>query len=140
MAENGTINHPLLGKVAVSGLTLDAVEQRVRDLLAKNYLVDPRVNMSLEHWAERPVIVFGEVKTPGVYEIPPGGKLSLLQLVAQAGGFTDIAASDKVRIVRPKGTGDETIRVRVSDLLKGGDPKDLDLSPGDVVIVPRSMF
>jgi protein involved in polysaccharide export with SLBB domain len=140
VAENGTLNHPLLGKVPVAGLTLEAVESHVRDLLAKDYLVNPKVIVTLEHWAERPVIVFGEVKTPGAYEVPPGEKLTLLQLVARAGGFTDIAASDRLRIVRPRAEGEETIRVRVSELLKGGEHKDVDLQPGDVIIVPKTIF
>ncbi|MCE9616182.1 MAG: polysaccharide export protein [Lentisphaerae bacterium] len=140
VAEAGTINHPLLGKVTVAGQSLDAVETRVRDLLAADYLVDPKVIVTLERWAERPVIVFGEVRTPGVFEIPPGEKLTLLQLVARAGGFTDIAAIDKVRIIRPAADGEETIRVRVSELLQGKDHKDVDLQPGDVMIVPRTIF
>lgn len=137
----GAINHPLLGKVPVSGLSLDAVELRIHDLLAKDFLVNPKVLVTLESTADHPVIIFGEVRAPGVYNIPPGGRLTLLQLVARAGGFTDIAAIDRVRIVRPRGEEEEeTIRVRVSDLLKGGDPEDLDLQPGDVITVPRTIF
>lgn len=140
VAGAGTIHHPLLGKVDVLGLTLDGVETRVRERLAADYLVDPRLTVTLLRWAQRPVIVFGEVKSPGAYDIPAGNTLYLLQLVARAGGFTDIASIDRVRIVRATGEKEESRRVKVSTLLKGGGKGDVELMPGDVVIVPKTIF
>ncbi len=136
----GTIHHLLLGKVDLAGLTVEAAEARLHASLAADYLVDPRVTVVLLRWAQRPAIVFGEVKSPGAYDIPAGQELTLLQLIARAGGFTDIAALDRVRIVRSTGAREETRRVRVSDILRGGGRGDVSLRPGDVVIVPRTFF
>lgn len=140
LSESGTIQHPLLGKVSLEGLNVEQAQATILDLLAARYLVDPKVVVTLERWAQRPVIVFGEVRSPGSYDIPPGERIHLLQLVARAGGFTDIASVDRVRVVRARDGAEETLRVRVSKLLKGGGAGDFELQPGDVVIVPRTIF
>jgi protein involved in polysaccharide export with SLBB domain len=140
LSESGTIQHPLLGKVTLAGLNVEQAQTTILDLLAARYLVDPKVVVTLERWAQRPVIVFGEVSSPGSYDIPPGERIHLLQLVARAGGFTDIASVDRVRVVRARDGAEETLRVRVSKLLKGGGEGDFELMPGDVVIVPRTIF
>jgi len=140
ISSEGTINHPLLGKTEVTGLTIEEIESRIHDLLGADYLVDPRVIVSLSDWTGGPVVLFGEVKKPGAYSIPPGGNLTLLELIGQAGGFTEIASRNRVRIVRKRGDEEKTIKVKVSDLLKRGDKEDVALEPGDVVTVPRTLF
>ena len=85
------------------------------------------------------VFVTGEVTHPGVY--PLRGRVSLLQVIAQAGGFTDFADSDEIVVIR---AGDkdksEHIPVRYSDLLKAADGSeekyDVILRPGDTIVVP----
>ena len=141
VSSQGTINHPLLGKVTLSGLTRTEAEARVTELLGNEYLVDPRVTVSIEESKARRVIIFGEVKNPGAYQIPPDQRMSLLRLFALAGGFTDLAAINRVMVVRSVNGSEQTIKVNVADLLKGrGGTTDLDLVAGDVVTVPETRF
>ena len=107
VSANGTVNHPLLGAVKLSGLSLSDAESTIRDLLAKDYLVNPRVNIRVQSSAGRRIIIFGEVSTPGTLHIPPDQPMTLLRAVALAGGFTDIAARGRVRIVRRDGDNEE---------------------------------
>jgi protein involved in polysaccharide export with SLBB domain len=141
VAADGTINHPLLGRVMVAGLTPAQIEERLTDLLEADYLVDPRVSVSIARSSERPVMVFGEVRQPGTYDLRAGHRTTLLQVIARAGGFTDIAARDRVRIVRVVNGEEQSIKVKVSDLLRGRDGvTDIDLHAGDIVTVPETLF
>lgn len=88
------------------------------------------------------MVLLGEVKKPGVYPLPFGASLTLLQAIAEAGGFTELASPDRVRIVRRLPDGHQTtLRVRVSDLLKSkGGKKDVPLEPNDVIMVDQVLF
>jgi polysaccharide export outer membrane protein len=90
VSSDGSINFPLLGKVSVCGLTVREIEQKLTDLLGKDYLVDPKVYVSVEKYDSQKVIVWGEVKSPGEYVL--SGRTTLLEIIAQAGGMTDKAS------------------------------------------------
>jgi len=141
VSADGTILHPLLGRVTVGGATVTALERDLTASLAKDYLVNPKVYVDVRSSVLRRVILFGEAKSPGVYELPVGERFTLLQLIAKAGGFSDVAATDRVRVVRRGKGGDQTFQVNVSNLLRGRGPdKDLELLPNDVVTIPQTVF
>lgn len=138
---DGTVAFPLLGKIELSGLTVKEAEKSLTQKLGKDYLVSPKVTIQLRQSVAHRVIVLGEVKAPGVYDIPSGETFTLLQAIAKAGGFSDIAALDRVRIVRIENNEEQSIRVRVSDILKGrAGARDVELRPNDVITVPETVF
>jgi polysaccharide export outer membrane protein len=137
----GTISYPLLGSVQLSGLTIAEAEKKLTELLGKDYLVNPRVTVTLESNSARRVMLFGQVKSPGSLEVPAEESLTLLQAIAKSGGFTDIAATDRVTIARSENGKERKIVVNASAIMKGGDrSKDIELKPGDVVTVPETIF
>lgn len=141
VSSDGTILYSFLGRVPVTGLSVSAIESNLTALLAKDYLVDPKVYVQVKSSVLRRVIVFGEVKTPGIYEMPVGERFSLLQVIAKAGGPTELAATDRVRIIRRSGGAEKAIKVNVTELLKGGSSaNDVELLPNDVITVPQSVF
>lgn len=138
---DGRISYPLLGSVAVAGLTAGEVQQKLTELLGRDYLVHPRVSVSVETSSTQKVLIIGQVKNPGSYEIPPNETLTVLQLIARAGGFTDIAAGSKVTVIRGEGKQQKKITVNVNAIISTGDKsKDIPLEPGDVVSVPETFF
>jgi len=139
---SGKIRHPLVGSVGLGGKTLKKAEAYFTKRLAEDYLVKPRVIIKVISMQGSQIILMGEVEKPGVYPLPFGEGMTFLQAIAGAGGFTDLASPDRVRIVR-KGEGEThtTIRVRVSDLLGGkGKQKDIPLKANDVIMVPEIIF
>lgn len=144
VAGDGTIRHPLLGVTPVAGRTAVALEQEFTAVLDRDYLVNPRVYVRLKQSAARRVMVFGEVRKPGVYHLLPNERFTLLSVLARAGGFTEIADINRVRIVREQGDDGEAdggLRVRVSDLLSGrGEDTDVPLRSEDVINVPETLF
>lgn len=86
------------------------------------------------------IIVYGEVKTPGVYPLESKG-MTLLEALFKAGGFTQYAAPNRTRIMRAEQGTEKTIRVRVGEVIaKGERTKDVTLQPGDVIVVPEGYF
>lgn len=137
----GEIRHPLLGAVPLAGKTVEGAEAFFTQKLAKDYLVNPRVIVKLQATRGSQIVLMGEVKNPGVYPLPFGGTMTLLQAIAGAGGFTELASPDRVRLVRRMPDGRQTtLKFRVSDLLKGGKQRDIPLEPNDVIMVPEVVF
>lgn len=86
------------------------------------------------------VIVMGEVGRAGKYDFSDANKMTLLEAISMAGGFTRIAAINWVRIIRIDESGNkETIRVRVNSIYSGKE-KDVTLEPNDIIVVPESWF
>lgn len=137
----GEIRHSLAGSIPLAGKTVAEAEEVFTRILAKDYLVQPRVIFKLLSTQSAQIVLMGEVKKPGVYPLPFGDKMTLLQAIAVAGGFTELASPDRVRVVRrlPDGT-QTTLKVRVSDLLKGGRQQDIPLEPNDAIMVPEVVF
>lgn len=145
VSERGTISLPLLGEVAVRGLTAAQLEERLRQELAKRYLRDPQVSVFVREHGSKKVSVLGGVGKPGVYEML--GPRTLLQVLSEAGGLTKEAGAELYVIRSTSGNvtagdggaeaGADRITIGITDLLMNRDPKlNLSIQPGDVVSVP----
>lgn len=139
---SGEIRHSLIGAVPMAGKTVEEAEAYITKKLGRDYLVNPRVVVKLLSTQSSQIVIMGEVEKPGVYPLPPGEPMTLLQAIAVAGGFTELASPDRVRIVRRLEDGRQTtLKIRVSDLLGGtGRQQDLPLEPNDVIMVPEVVF
>ncbi|GAB6041416.1 polysaccharide biosynthesis/export family protein [Endothiovibrio diazotrophicus] len=92
----GMVAMPLIGEVALGGLTLREAERRVADKLLDGFLKKPQVGIEVLNF--RPFYILGEVKKPGSYPYVDG--MTVLNAVALAGGFTYRAKKDHVVITR----------------------------------------
>jgi polysaccharide export outer membrane protein len=132
---DGTIAPPLLDPLPVTGHTVSEVRT---ELLARyrEYLREPRITVRVVSVQSDRVFVLGEVRTPSA--VTSVGDTTLLQAVAQAGGFVSEAADlQRVRVVRPSPTGTPprvmTVNARTILAGRAGNPR---LQPGDIVFVP----
>ncbi len=140
VSPQGYINYPLLGSVQVGSLTVGDTEAKLKELLGRNYLVNPQVTVLVDKANSRHIVILGQVKSPGSYDFGDEG-ITLVQAIARAGGFTDVAATDRVVVIRSENGVEKKIVVNVAAIIKGGDrSKDLDLKPDDVVSVPETIF
>ncbi|MCM8795277.1 MAG: SLBB domain-containing protein [Candidatus Omnitrophica bacterium] len=132
VSEDGTVNYPLLGNIKVEGLSVRELENKIKELLAKDYLVDPHVSVFVKEYAK--VVVLGQVKNPGSYELR--GKLSVTEMIALAGGFTEVGNPAKVKIIRKIDDKEQVFEVDTTEVTERVDrSKDIILKPGDVVSV-----
>jgi len=138
---DGDLRHPLLTKLRLSGLTPEDAEDVVRNRLDEKYLINPRVSLRVADSPSRQVLIIGEVRKPGAVAYLLGEPLYLLEAISLAGGFTDKASPNRVRVVRTVDGRSIRIRVHVADVLAGKEPNgNLRLLPGDVVTVPEIWF
>jgi polysaccharide export outer membrane protein len=85
------------------------------------------------------VKVVGQVQRPQVVPFRQG--LRVLDVVLASGGLTDFAAPNRTKIIRKVGAKQTEIRIRLGKLMNDGDLEhNLELQPGDVLIVPQSRF
>jgi polysaccharide export outer membrane protein len=137
---NGTVTLPLVGSVKVGGTTLGAAEARIEEKMAV-YVVRPQVTLFIEEYGNRTFSVMGEVQKPGSYVIPTESRLTILEAISLAGGFTLVAAQDRARVLRQVNGESKTIVVDIRAIThKGEKEKDLVIEPNDVVFVPQSLF
>ena len=100
VSSSGTIVMPLLGQVEVQGATVNAITDKITRLLANGYLVNPQVNIFVEEYRSKKVVVLGNVRTPGLIEL--SGPTNFLELVSKAGGL-EKDAGDTATIQRKGG-------------------------------------
>jgi len=125
---------PLIGAVPVNGLSLRTATQRVRDLYAADYLVDPKVSLTVLEYAVQHVSVLGAVNAPGQVVMPASGALDMAAALAAAGGLAPIADPNRISLVRSSGARSE---YSLTTIEKGGSIK---LGAGDRLIVATSRF
>ena len=138
----GNLSLPLLGSVRLAGLTLTQAAARLTELYGRDYLVNPKVNVTLVGYARRRFTVLGQVNRPGSYEMPEGspGGIDLLEAIAMAGGYTRIAAPDRISIRRHReGANDQILKVNGKRVAKG-EGGSFSVVPGDTVTVGESIF
>lgn len=137
VSEGGNITFPLLGQVAVGGLSVAAAEKKIGDMLEKGgYLKKAQVNMLVTTLASQQVSVLGYVNRPGRYAVE--GRRKVLDLLAMAGGIHG-EGGDKINLVRTRNgaTTRETIDV-VEMVRKGELDKDYEVAGGDIIYVERA--
>jgi len=141
VSQDGFISFPLIGKVKISGLDIIAAEEKIAALLERDYLVNPSVKILVKEYSAKKVFVLGEVKNPGSLSIPQDKKLTVIEAIAMAGGFSATAAIDGTRIIRVENGVKKYLPVKVSDITKRGDKaKDIILVPNDILFIPERVF
>ena len=134
---DGAVSLPLLGSVHLAGLTLNQAAARLTESYGKDYLVNPKVNIMLIGYAKRRFTVLGQVSRPGSYEMPEGspGGIDVLEAVAIAGGYTRIAAPERISVKRR----DQILRVNAKRLAHDSG-QNFQIQPGDTITVGESIF
>ncbi len=134
VSEDGSITLPLLGNVKVEGMTKDAVEATLKRLLEEKWLRNAQVSVFIKEYQSKQVAVMGAVETPGMYELV--GRLNLLQVISQAGGFTE-NASNEIFVLREGDNGmTATLAIDLEDLMLNGNQKlNIPLQAGDIINV-----
>ncbi len=129
---DGYISMPMTGDVLAAGKTPTELAEEIKERL-KPYVQEPRVTVIIREVNSSRIFVTGEVTNPGAY--PLRGRVSLIQAIALAGGFTDFANSDGIVVIRTDDKGGQ-IPVRYSDLISPDGGQDVILRPGDTIVVP----
>lgn len=141
VSAEGEILLPLIGRLVVKDRTLSRVEETVRMLYDRDYLVNPQVNMMVTKYSQRTVNVMGAVNNPQAIDYPPDQTITVVDAISRAGGFNRYANRKAVRLTRSYPDGrTENFTINVDELISGGKNDKWILLSGDVVFVPESIL
>jgi polysaccharide export outer membrane protein len=138
---DGKVSTPLVEDITAVGKTSSELAREVEKVLAE-YIRSPQVNIIVTN----PVSTFNQVKIIGEVTNPQSiayrDGLTALDAILAVGGLTQFAAGNRAKISRKGANGKpEEIRVKLEALVrKGKIAENVDLRPGDVLVVPQSMF
>lgn len=144
----GNILMPYIGSVACDGLTLVALQEKLREAY-KNYFLDPQVTIAFAYaensgmkspWGS--VLVTGCVTRPGPVNMPSTRDLNVTRALMLAGNVTPLADKTRVRVTRREKDGKLKRFMVDIDLIgkEGRSELDVMLKPGDVIWVPESWY
>ncbi len=138
---DGKITTPLVEDLPAAGRDSSTLAREIEKALAK-YIRDPVVTVIVTGFVgpySEQIRVVGEASKP--MTLPFKQNMTLLDLMIAVGGITDFADGNKASLLRLTPEGSKQYSVRLRDLIKRGDVSaNVELKPGDVLIIPQSWF
>ncbi len=138
---DGKISTPLVEDLQASGKTATQLAREIEQVLAR-YVQSPVVTVIVTRFAgehSQRIRVIGEAAKPQA--LPYSEGMTLLDVMIAVGGITDFAAGNRASIARTQGGKTQQFGVRLEDLVKGGDlSANVQMRPGDVLVIPQSFF
>lgn len=132
---DGKISLPLIGEIQAAGLTPLQLQSTITQDL-KAYIDNPEVTVIVDDPRSHQFNIVGQVARPGTY--PLSESMTVLDAIAEAGGFKDFAKQTKIYVLRPAPGG---VRVRIpfnyKKVIRGANlQENVELKPGDTIVVP----
>jgi polysaccharide export outer membrane protein len=140
---DGRITTPLISDMVAAGKTPAQLQDDIRQALAA-YIQDPLVSVMVDRpqgTFSQQIRIVGATARPAA--LPYRANMTLLDAMIAVGGLSEFAAGDRARLVRTdRATGhQQQYDLRIASLLRRGDVRaNVRLEPGDVIIIPESMF
>ena len=137
---DGKISAPLVDDLPAMGKDPNTLARDIEKALSQ-FIVEPKVNVVVTSFVgpySEQIRVVGEASRPQVLSYKQ--KMTLLDVMIAVGGITDFADGNNATLVRAA-DGNKQYGVRIKDLIKRGDiSANVEMKPGDVVIIPQSWF
>jgi protein involved in polysaccharide export with SLBB domain len=138
VASDGTINYPLLGVVAVEGMTPSQVAESIAAGLRENeFLKKPQVSILVKEYTSKKISIFGQVKKPGTFPHQDG--MSVVEAISLAGGFNAMAKKNDTTVIRIVQGNKKKFKVPV-EAIGQGRAANFTIQPGDIIFVPERIF
>lgn len=138
---DGRISIPLVQSIVAAGKTPDQLANDLEKALSR-YIRSPMVTVIVKGFVgeySQQVRVVGQAATPKA--VPYRRGMTVLDVMIDVGGLTKFAAGNRAKIVRHMPDGQEqTISVRLGDLMNGAVKDNVAMHPGDILIIPQSLF
>jgi polysaccharide export outer membrane protein len=131
---DGGLSYPLIGEVQAAGKTVNEIRAEIAKRLEK-FIPEPAVSVSLLKVGSQRVYVLGKVTKPGEFAV--GRYVDVLQALSMAGGLTQFAESNEIRVMRREGERQIVLPFEYARVIRGQKlEQNIQLRGGDVVVVP----
>jgi polysaccharide export outer membrane protein len=138
---DGRISAPLVEDLTAVGRTPTQLANEIEAVLSE-YIRAPEVNVIVQGFVGTfgdQIRVLGQAAQPRA--VPYRERMTLMDVIIEVGGLTEFAAGNRSRVIRTINGEPQEIRVRLDDLIQRGEvDQNLMMRPGDVVIIPESIF
>lgn len=138
---DGRVSIPLVQSIVAAGKTPEELAADLEKELGR-YIRAPLVTVIVKSFVgaySQQVRVVGQATTPKA--VPYRSGMTVLDVMIDVGGLTKFASGNKAKIIRhTPGSAEETIPVRLSDLMNGTINSNVVMRPGDILIIPQSLF
>jgi len=138
---DGKVTTSLVEDIDVAGKTPTMLARQIEEQLSK-YINNPRVTVSVNNFTgplSEQVRVIGEATNPSAVSYTE--HMTLLDLMIAVGGLTEFANGNDAKLVRVVDGNQRTYKINIDDLIREGDiSENVDMLPGDIVIIPEAWF
>ncbi len=138
---DGKVTTSLVEDIDVAGKTPTDLARQIEEQLS-TYINNPRVTVSVNNFTgplSEQVRVIGEATNPSAVNYTE--HMTLLDLMIAVGGLTEFADGNNAKLVRVVDGKQTTYEVNIDDLIRDGDiAENVDMLPGDIVIIPEAWF
>jgi polysaccharide export outer membrane protein len=135
---DGTVMFPYVGNIKAAGVPLGEFNENLAEKLAL-YYYDPQVVVNIGEFSSCEVYVLGEVMKPGIYTFD--GRATVLEVVAEAGGFDRTAARASTMLVRVAGDAPTVTRIDMEKVIdEGVVTLNVPVQRGDIIVVPKTFI
>lgn len=138
ISERGTITFPLIGEIALAGLTPEGAQTKIAErLMDEKFVLKPQVSLNVLRVRSRQVSVLGQVARPGRYALDDTSS-NLIDILALAGGVNP-AGDDNVTVMLTRNGKAQKLDINVPAMYRTGDlSRNIPLENGDTVFVQRA--
>jgi protein involved in polysaccharide export with SLBB domain len=140
LGADGTALLPLIGTVSLGGKTVSEANDLIRDKYSKGFVKDPHVLLTVLEYRKSTFSILGQVEKPGIYEIPEGTHMSIVDAILLGGGFTRLASQNDVTVKRMVHGKPTVIKVKAGSMADSSDVAPFEILPGDVIKVKESWW
>ncbi len=131
---DGRISLPLIGDLVAAGETPEALAEKITRKL-KKFIEVADVTVILAEAREDVYYIVGQVEEPGRYSLDR--QVTVLQAIANAGGFLEWAKKSRIMIVGGPNTSEKLTYFNYEDFLDGKNTKqNIEIKPGDTIVIP----
>ncbi|GAB4533279.1 MAG: polysaccharide export protein [Amphiplicatus sp.] len=138
---DGRISTPLVNDMVAAGKTPSQLAADLEGVLRK-YVREPQVTVIVSNFSstfDQQVRVLGEAQRP--LALPFQAGMTVLDVMVAVGGLTEFAAGNRAVLIRGTGESRQSYRLKLDDLLRKGDiSANVPVLPGDVILIPESVF
>ncbi len=140
LGSDGTAIFPLIGTINLAGKTVAEANEMIQKKYSDGFVKDPHILLTVVEYRKDTFSILGQVLRPGIYEIPEGTHMSIVDAVLLAGGFSHSADQNGVRVKRVVNGKATIFKVKAGAMADSPDVKPFDIEPGDVIKVNESWW
>ena len=140
LGSDGSVLLPLIGNIHLGGMSVAEANEAIQKRYSSGFVKDPHIMVSVIEARRTTFSILGQVTRPGIYEIPEGSHMTIVDAVLLAGGFTRLAAQNNVKVKRIIKGHAKVFSVHAGDMADDEKVAPFEIEPGDVIKVNESWF